>query len=90
MPFDAICPLCSQIHLREQLHSHIANEHPRVREQTIQVIQAYHKGWAAEHGACEPCWKSFRDAGCILSVLKQAKPQLPGHGWKGVEPSVSS
>jgi len=41
-----------------------------VREATIRVIQAYHKGWVAEHGACEPCWKSFRDAVCILNILK--------------------
>lgn len=77
---EAFCPLCSQIHVRECLHDHINDEHPRVREATIRVIQAYHKGWMAEHGACEPCWKSFRDAGCILNVLKQTRPQPPLHG----------
>jgi len=76
---EAFCPLCSQLHVQERLHSHITEEHPRVREATIKVIQAYHKGWAAEHGACEPCWKSFRDAGRILIVLKQTRPQPPIH-----------
>ena len=52
-------------------------EHPRVRETTITVIQAYHAGWTTEHGACEPCWKSFRDAARILRVLKQTRPQPP-------------
>jgi len=74
-PAEAICPLCSQIHAREKLYSHISEEPPRVREATIKVIRAYHKGWLAEHGACEPCWKSFRDAGRILIVLKQTRPQ---------------
>ncbi len=72
---DAICPLCSQVYPRERLHSHIAGEEERVRESTIEVIQAYHDGWDAEHGACEACWRSFREAGRILSQLKQSKPQ---------------
>ncbi len=77
---EAICPLCSRFHAQERLHAHIKEEHPRVREATVRLIQAYHKGWAAENGACEPCWKSFRDAGRTLSVLKQARAQ-PMHGW---------
>lgn len=83
---EGICPLCSQVYLRERLHSHIALEHERVREKTIQVIQAYHDDWAAEHGACEPCWKSFREAARVLSLLKQTKSQWPGHGWQRPEP----
>jgi hypothetical protein len=76
----AICPLCSQVYPCQQLHSLISCEHPGVREKTIQVIRAYYAGWAAEHGACEPCWKSFRDAGGILSVLKQTRPQQAATG----------
>lgn len=72
---EAICPLCSQIQDREHLRSHIQSEHARVQETTIKVIQAYHKSWVLEHGACEACWKSFRDAGRILVVLKQTRPQ---------------
>jgi hypothetical protein len=79
---EGFCPLCSQVYLREHLQSHIAGELERVREKTIQVIQAYHHGWAVEHGACETCWKSFRDAGRILNLLKQMKPQRPAHRWK--------
>lgn len=82
---DGICPLCSQVHPHDSLHSHISSEHARVRAQTIEVIQAYHKGWAPGDGACEPCWKSFRDAGRILKVIKQTKQ--PGTAWKGVWPS---
>lgn len=83
---EAICPLCSQVYLREQLRSHIARERERVREQTIQVIQAYHKDWAAEHGACEPCWKSFREAARVLSLLRQTKRQRPDYEWQRAKP----
>ncbi len=79
---DGICPLCSRVYRQEQLHSHIAGEQPRVRERTIEVIQAYHKDWASEHGACEPCWRGFRDASCVLSILKQTKPQYLTYGVK--------
>ncbi len=79
---ESICPLCSQVYLREQLHSHIAGEHERVREKTIQVIRAYHYSWNAGDGACEPCWKSFRDAGRILNLLKQMKPKRPRDEWR--------
>ncbi len=78
---EAICPLCSQVYPREGLQTHIAAEHARVREKTIQLIQAYCKGWLSEHGACEACWKSFRDASCTLSVIKLTKPQ---HRWNSV------
>ncbi len=70
---ESVCPLCSQVCLREQLYSHITCECERTREQTVQIIQAHHKGWTDEHGACEPCWKSFREAARILSLLKQAR-----------------
>jgi hypothetical protein len=76
---EAICPLCSQFYARDQLQLHIAAEDVRRRQMTIEVIQAYHKGWSKEQGACEACWKSFRDAGSILSVLKQTTPQHPRH-----------
>ncbi len=79
---EAICPLCSKVHLRERLYSHIEAEHERVRKKTIEVIKAYHEGWSAGDGACEPCWKSFRDAGRILNLLKQMKPKRPGDEWR--------
>ncbi len=79
---DAICPLCSKVCLRERLYSHIDSEHQRVRERTIEVIQGYHEGWSADDGACEPCWKSFREAGRVLNLLKQVKPKRPGHEWQ--------
>ena len=72
---DAICPLCSQVYPRGGLQTHIAAEHARVREKTIEFIQAHCEGWLSEHGACEACWKSFRDASCRLSVMKLTKPQ---------------
>src|SRR5579872_6873167 len=71
IPFsDSICPLCSEFFLREHLHDHIAEENPRLRDNTIKMIQAYHPGWLQEHGACPPCWKSFRDAGGMLFKLR--------------------
>ncbi len=79
---EAICPLCSKVHPRERLYSHIEAEHERVRKKTIEVIKAYHEGWSAGDGACEPCWRSFRDAGRILNLLKQMKPKRPGDEWR--------
>ncbi len=76
---DAVCPLCSQICTKEHLHSHIHSEQPRVRQRTIAVIRGHHAWWSIEHGACEPCWKSFREAGRALTLLRQMKPQRPGH-----------
>ena len=84
---DGICPLCSQIYMRERLHAHIAREHERVRDKTIQVIRGYHENWRAEHGACEPCWKSFREAARVLSLLKETKRQPLGHGWQRPDPT---
>jgi hypothetical protein len=76
IPFpESICPLCSQVFLTAQLHDHIVSEHPQERNKTIKVIQAYHPGWAAEHGACEPCWRSFRNASSIIQMLQSSKPQ---------------
>ncbi len=83
---EGICPLCSQVCLRERLHSHIAEEQARMRERTIQVIQGYHAGWSVEDGACVPCWRSFREAGRILSLLKQTKSKGQGHEWQGPDP----
>ncbi len=85
---EAICPLCSRVFALDRLHLHIAIEDGRVREKTIQVIQAYHEGWSVEDGACEPCWRSFREAGRILNFLKQTKPKRPGHEW--LKPGASS
>ncbi len=70
---DSICPLCSHVVPREELHNHMDAEPARLRENTVRVIQAYHPGWAAEHGACRPCWKSYRDAGQILKKLSQSR-----------------
>lgn len=86
---DTICPLCSDALAPELLHDHIAVEHPPLRHGTIKVIQAYHPWWSEEHGACESCWKSYRDAGRVLHQLKSSKPQtagdipLPAHTLKG-------
>ncbi len=82
---EGICPLCSQVYLRTRLYLHIATEHERVRKRTIHVIKAYHHGWKAEDGACEPCWKSFREAGCTLNLLKQVKPKRQGYDWQRPE-----
>lgn len=68
---EGICPLCSHAVGSDLLHEHIASETPRVRERTISVIQAYHGRWLEEQGACGPCWKSYRDAGRVLSILKE-------------------
>lgn len=75
---DGICPLCSQIFPQEHLHAHIGSEHPRLRHTTILVIQAYHPGWLESHGACQPCWKSYRDAGRVLDLLKSGRAQNLG------------
>ena len=77
---DGICPLCSQVFPIPELHTHIGSEHPRSKRNSIIVIQAYHKGWVEAHGACEACWKSFRDAGRIMDLLKQSQPQTPRAG----------
>lgn len=74
---DKICPLCSRVFPREQLHDHINAEHPHSRRNTIRVIQAYYSAWVEDHGACELCWKSFRDAGQALDLLKGAKGPHP-------------
>jgi hypothetical protein len=71
---DSICPLCSQIYARELLHEHIASEHLRLRQTITKLIQAYHPGWVEDHGACAPCWKSYRDAGRVLNMMKSARP----------------
>ena len=68
---DGVCPLCSEVFPLMSLHDHIKSEDARLRGSTVQVIQAYHGGWLEEHGACEPCWKSFRDAGQILGLIKR-------------------
>ncbi len=74
-----ICPLCSRVFPHEQLYDHINSEHPYSRRNTIAVIQAYHPAWMEDHGACERCWKSFRDAGQALDLLKGAqRPQRLG------------
>jgi len=68
---EGICPLCSQVFSLSLLHEHIQSEDARLRGSTVRVIQAYHGGWLEEHGACELCWKAYRDAGQILSLMKR-------------------
>ena len=76
IPFpESICPLCSQVFARELLHEHISLEQLRLRNRTIKVIQAYHPGWVEDHGACGLCWRSYRDAGRFLYMMKSARPQ---------------
>ena len=84
---DGICPLCSRFLPREQLINHIASEHPRVRQSTIQVIRSFYPGWLEEHGACGICWRSYREAGRILEALKRSRPQSSGSCWKASQPA---
>jgi hypothetical protein len=87
---ESICPLCSQVFTREQLHQHIASESQRLRRSTIKVIQAYHPGWVEDDGACGSCWRSYRDAGRILNVMKSARPQNAACPWKPTELAAES
>jgi|ERR1039458_3578459 hypothetical protein len=82
---ESICPLCSQIFPRNLLYKHITSEHPRLRHSTIKVIQAYHPGWAEDHGACGPCWSSYRQASRMFNQMKSAKPQNAAGSWKPAE-----
>ena len=72
---ESMCPLCSRFVAREELYEPIASEDPRVRHRTIKVIQAYHPGWVEDHGACGPCWSSYRDAVRIFLVMKSTRRQ---------------
>ena len=72
---EGVCPLCSRVLALELLRNHIAFEDPRVRQSTIKVIQAYHPSWVEDHGACEPCWRSYRDAVQVVAIMKSAKAQ---------------
>ncbi len=74
---DGFCPICLRNCSPEQLHAHIRSEDPRRRQKTIEVIRAYNPGWSPEHGACESCWNSFRDAGRVLAMLKGANQRHP-------------
>ncbi len=74
---ERICPLCSRVFPHEQLYDHMKSEHPHARRNAIKVIQAYHPAWVEDHGACESCWKSFRDAGQALDLLKGAQRSHP-------------
>ena len=74
-PPEGICPLCSRVFACQLLHKHIASEYPRVRQSTIEVIQARHPGWVEDDGACEPCWRLYRDTARILDQMKSAKSQ---------------
>jgi hypothetical protein len=82
---DSICPLCSQVFPRELLTGHITSEPPRLRHRTIIVIQAYHPGWMEDHGACGPCWRSYREAGRMFNQMKCARPQDATGFWKPAE-----
>jgi len=67
--------LCSQVFRRDLLYQHILAEHPRLRHRTIKVIQAYHPGWLEDHGACGPCWKSYREVSRMFNLMKNVRPQ---------------
>ena len=82
---QSICPLCSQVFQSELLHDHIVSEGPRLRHSTIKIIQGYHPGWVEDHGACGVCWRSYRDAGQILNMMKSARLQHPADYWNPVE-----
>ena len=82
MPFAR----CARKSFRAGLYDHIGAEHAKLRENTIQVIQAYYPGWSEERGACENCWKSYRDAGRILSLLKAARPRDAAGSWTTAAP----
>jgi hypothetical protein len=87
---ESICPLCSQVFPSELLREHINSEHPRLRHSTIKVIQAYHPGWVEDHGACEPCWRSYREASRMFNQMKSAKPKNPPGSWKPAELAAQS
>ena len=87
---ESICPLCSQVFPSELLREHIDSEHPRLRHSTIKVIQAYHPGWVEDHGACEPCWRSYREASRMFNQMKSAKPKNPPGSWKPAELAAQS
>ena len=72
---DSICPLCSEVFPRELLHEQIGLETGRSRERTVRVIQSYHPHWVEEHGACAACWKSYREAGQVIRIIKSTRPQ---------------
>ena len=67
------CPLCSRVFPQDQLFDHINSEHPYSRRNTIKVIQAYHSSWVEAQGACEHCWKYFRDAAQAIDRLKAGR-----------------
>ena len=81
---EGICPLCSRVLAPELLRNHIVFEDPRMRQSTIQVIQAYHPSWVEDHGACEPCWRSYRDAVQMVAVMKSARRQTAAGCWNPV------
>jgi hypothetical protein len=87
---ESICPLCSQVFPRELLREHINAEHPRLRHNTIKVIQAYHPSWVEDHGACGPCWRSYREASRMFSQMKSARPQSAAGSWKPAELAAQS
>ena len=70
---EGICPLCARVRPRAELDESILAEEPRVGRRTIQVIQSYHPGWVEHQGACESCWRSYRDAGRILKVIESTR-----------------
>jgi len=68
---DAICPLCSEVFSAKSFKS-ISEERPKVRQNTILVIQTYHPDWKENQGACVSCWNSYRNAGRILELLRMS------------------
>ena len=84
------CPICSRVLPHDQLYDHMALESPQARQNTIRVIQGHHADWLAEQGVCEPCWKSFRDAGRVLHMLKAAHKPTAVDYWTHAEPRALS
>jgi hypothetical protein len=70
---DAICPLCSEVFPRKLLYQHVEREPIQVRERTVRVIQSVRPHWVEDYGACAACWKSYREAGQVIGILKSLR-----------------
>jgi len=78
---DEKCPLCGRPFPRQKLHGHICSESPRMRHRTVQVIQGHYPDWTMDHGSCETCWRSFRNAAQVMVVLQNAKRGNAADAW---------
>lgn len=68
---QSFCPLCLKDCPRAALPDHINSEREAIRQATIGVIQFSHPAWVAKDGACERCWKSYRDVSRVLNFFKE-------------------